>query len=254
MLPQLLATEVFVFFAIFSRIGSAFMLMPTIGESFNNTRSRLAFAIVTSILLFPVISPSIPGLPRNLNGFISVIFSEIFIGLFFGAIMRAVFMIVSVTGTIIAFVTGFSNALVFNPALSDQGILQAVFLTLFATLVVFATDTHHYLLRGLIETYRLFPPNQLPNLGDIAQSFALYFSKSFNIGIQLSTPFIFAALIFFISIGILSRLMPQLQIFFIAMPLQIIIGLFIFILSISSIMAIFIDVLRTSIVSFPNFS
>lgn len=254
MLGNILATELFVVFSIFARIGSAFMLLPTVGESFNNPRSRLAFAIVVSLVLFPVLSSQIPGLPRNLDGFVMIILGEIFIGIFFGAIMRVVFMALSITGTIIAFMTGFSNALIFNPALTDQGILQAVFLTLFGIFIVFITNTHHFLLLGLVETYSLFPPGNMPNLGDIASSFALYFSKSFNIGVQMSTPFIISSLIFFISIGLLSRLMPQLQIFFIAMPLQILIGLTIFMLTLGTIMLLFVDIMRESILTFPNFS
>ena len=209
---------------------------------------------MVSLLLTPVLSPYIPEFPETLEPLFTVLISEIFIGLFFGAIMRLVFMILSVAGTILAFMSGFSNALIFNPALSDQGILQAVFLTLLGIFFVFVTNTHHFLLSGLVETYQLFPPTNPPPLGDFASSFTTYFSKSFNLGVQISFPFIVSALVFFTAVGLLSRLMPQLQIFFIAMPLQIIIGSIVFIATMGTILIYFVDILRNAIMTFPNFT
>ena len=144
----------------------------------------------------------------------------------------------------IGFQTGFSNALLFNPAFSDQGALPAVFLAMLGTMMVLVTDTHHLMLMAMADSYRLFVPGQMPQAGDMATMMARKVADSFYLGIQLSAPFIVVIMMFNILLGVLARLMPQLQIFFLALPAQVLLGLGVFAMTISGIMLWFMDRLQ----------
>jgi flagellar biosynthetic protein FliR len=90
--------------------------------------------------------------------------------------------------------------------------------------LIFVSNMHHMMLRGLVESYSVFRPNELPPIADLADIIVRLVSSSFLLGIQIATPFMAFGFIFYLALGLIARLMPQVQIFFVAMPLQIVIG------------------------------
>src|SRR5205814_1722465 len=79
-------------------------------------------------------------------------------------------------------------------------------------------------------SYLLFKPGDIPLFGDVASILTNTVSGTFRIGVQLSAPFLVFGLLFNLGLGILSRLMPQMQVFFIGMPLSILVGFLILLL------------------------
>src|SRR3546814_17008476 len=80
-----------------------------------------------------------------------------------------------------------------------------------ALLIILVLDLHHVLLRGIIESYQIFVPGQPLLVGDISEMITRVVSKAFLLGFQLASPFIAVTLIFNLGLGLLSRLMPQMQ-------------------------------------------
>src|SRR3546814_5373314 len=119
----------------------------------------------------------------------------------------------SIGGMMIATVTGLANALTNDPTAAQQGSIAGSFLTMLALLIILALDLHHVLLRGVIESYNIFVPGQPLLVGDISQMITRVVSKAFLLGFQLASPFVAVALIFNLGLGLLSRLMPQMQVF-----------------------------------------
>jgi flagellar biosynthetic protein FliR len=93
---------------------------------------------------------------------------------------------------------------------------------------------------ALNDSYRLFQPGEMPVTGDVAQLIVRTVSAAFRIGIQLSAPFLVFGLLFNLGLGVLSRLMPQMQVFFIGMPLSILLGLLLLVLVIGAMMGTFV--------------
>ncbi len=83
------------------------------------------------------------------------------------------------------------------------------------------------MLMGVVDSYSLFVPGTVPEFGDIADTFAKFLAQSFALGFQIATPFLFVGILFYTGLGLLARLNPQLPVFFVALPVQIWIGLFI---------------------------
>jgi flagellar biosynthetic protein FliR len=100
---------------------------------------------------------------------------------------------------------------------------------------------HHLLIYAIYDSYLAFPPGALPESGGMAHMIAMTLSKSFAIGFQLAVPFIVVALLMYVGMGVLARVMPQIQVFMLALPLQIMMGLTLLMLTISSIFLIWLQ-------------
>lgn len=225
MLSTLLPQDLFTFFLIFARIGSALMILPTFGEPYVPPRFRLLLAIAITMLAAPVLGVTFPGLPDSPLTMVLLLIGEIVIGVFLGTIGIMLISILQVAGTIISFQASLSNGFVFDPAVSQQGSLPSLMLTTIGVLLIMVADLHHMMLRAVVESYSMFAPGALPPIDDMSASISQLVARAFLIGVQLTGPFIAVGLIFYLGVGLLARLMPQVQVFFIAMPLQVLLGL-----------------------------
>jgi flagellar biosynthetic protein FliR len=159
-----------------------------------------------------------PAAPAAL---VRLVVSEIVIGLFFGTITRLIMSALQLTGMIFGFQSGLSAATLFDPNQSMQSPVVANFLNLIVITMIFATDLHHLLLRGLIDTYGLFPVGGFLPVADGAQAVMRVASDSFRIGLQLSAPVLIAGFLLSLGAGLVNRLMPQMMVFFVLIPIQI---------------------------------
>ena len=91
------------------------------------------------------------------------------------------------------------------------------------------------------ESYKVFSPGELLPSGDIAALATRAFSAAFKIGMQLAAPFLVFGLVFNIGLGVLARLMPQMQVYFVGVPLSILVGFLILIGVLAAMMGTFMD-------------
>jgi flagellar biosynthesis protein FliR len=223
-LEQLLPGQIFSFFLVFARIGSAFSVLPGFAEAFVAMRFRLMLAGATSIVVAPVVAPGLPPAPDSTAAFFILVGSETIIGLFIGVTARLALAAIQTAGMVIGLQTSLANAFAFDPTTAQQNAVVGAWLSTVALVLIFVTDLHHLMLRGLVDSYALFQPGAAPPVGDFAEAIVRLVSSSFMLGIQISAPFMAFGFIFFLALGLLARLMPQVQIFFVAVPLQIVIG------------------------------
>jgi flagellar biosynthesis protein FliR len=241
MLAELLPLDVFAVFLVFVRIAAALMLLPGIGEAYVSVQIRLAAATVLTVAISPLVIGTLPILPATPLELLMLILGELVVGLLIGAAARLMMSALHVAGTVIAFQSSLGFALFVDPTQGTQGALIAAFLSLLGLVLIFATGLHMMMIRALADSYVLFTPGQLPPVGDFAALAVRYVSSSFRIGIQIAAPFIVFGIIFYIGLGVLARLLPQIQIFFIAIPLQIFLSLVIFGLVLAPMMIWFLD-------------
>ncbi len=122
-----------------------------------------------------------------------------------------------------------------------QGAIVGTFFSLLGTVMIFATNMHHLAIGAIEGSYRMLPPGGSFPTGDLAELAIRYTSGAFLMGLELAAPFIVFGFVVTASIGLLARLMPQLQVFFIAMPINILAGFLIMMLVIGSMMTMFLD-------------
>jgi len=221
-LPQ----TAYLYLLLFARVGTMLMLIPALGEQIIPARLRLSFALVFALVLYPLLSPTLPAIPTELMAVVGLVGHEVIIGLILGGITRLIVMAAQVAGAVIAFQSGLSVAMAADPTQGGiQGAVIGSFLSFLGIALIFATDLHHLALAAIYDSYRVFSPTTPLMFGDIAQLTLNTVSGAFVVGVQMSAPFIVFGLVFYLGLGILARLMPQLQVFFIAMPASIAVGL-----------------------------
>ena len=240
MIPQ--APElVFAGGLVFARIGAILMLMPGFGEPSIPVRIRLAFALLVCVVVGPVIAPQLPAMPQQPLMLAGLVMSEVIVGLMIGAVARIFMSAAAVAGQVIGMQSGLAMAQSFDPSQGQQGALIATFLNLTFLLLLFATNIHHLLLEMMVNSYAVFDAGRMPSLADGAEWALEAFIDAFRIGVQLAAPLIVFGLVFYLALGVLSRLMPQAQIFFIAMPSNIIVGLFILTIALGAMSAVWLE-------------
>lgn len=228
----------FLYLLIFARVGTMLMLLPALGERVIPARLRLSFALMFALVLHPLVAPGLPSAPASLLDSLGLVLHEVAIGLILGGIMRMVMMATQVAGSIIAFQAGLSVAQAADPTNEGmQGALIGSFLSFLGVTLIFATDLHHMALSAIHDSYLVFSPRDPLMFGDAAQMALQSASAAFVIGVQMSAPFIVFGLVFYLGLGILARMMPQLQVFFIAMPATIGVGLVLMALLLTAMMS-----------------
>lgn len=250
MLAQYLTAELFGFLLVFCRIGAALMMMPGFGEVYVAPRIRLMLALFLSLLVAQTVS-GIPPVPNDFSALFLLIATEVLIGLFIGSITRMLISGVQIAGGIISYQSSMSTALTNNTTgFSGQDTSISNLLAVTAVVLMFAMNMHHMVLHSLVESYSLFALGQMPYMEDIAKHGTTTITRSFRIGMQLAAPHLVIGLLLYLGAGIVARLMPNLQVFFIMMPGNIFLSLFILMVSISSVMLWFMDYFHEGIYYF----
>ena len=224
-LETFLTSGIFAFILVFVRIGTAMMIMPGIGDSYVPSNIRLYIALGLSLVLAPVIQPFIPSPVPALPVLFSLIIMEFIIGLFIGTIARVLMAALDTAGMVISVSSGLANAQVFNPSSAGQGSIAGAFLSMTGVVLLFVTNLHHLLIYGLVESYHMFPVGGIPDTGSMAELMSRAVSVSFMTGFQMAIPFVIISMLLYIGMGVLTRLMPQIQVFILALPVQILLAL-----------------------------
>lgn len=245
-----LAAEAFAMFLIFARVGMAISLLPGFGETYVSSRIRLLLAGAITFLLAPVIRPVLPPEPAVPVQLLLLLVMEIGIGGFLGVITRMTLNALQTAGAIIGMQTSLSAAFAFDPSTAQQGALTSSFLGAVALIVVFAADFHHLMLRALADSYTLFPPGEPWPIGDFSEAITRLVASSFELGVRIAAPFLVFGLIFFLGLGLLARLMPQMQVFFVSQPAQILIGLMLFAVTLAAGISAYLGSFEDSIAIF----
>ena len=119
-------------------------------------------------------------------------------------------------------------------------------MTLLGTVLVFATDLHHLAIGAIAGSYKMIQPGGRLPTSDMLQLVVQLTSSSFALGFQLAAPFLVFGFAVYAALGVLARLMPQLQVFFVAVPINIVAGFVIMLAMIGAIMTLFLNYYTTS--------
>lgn len=235
-LPALAAA----FMLAFARIGTMVMLLPGLGELSLPMRVRLTIALVLTAILLPLHQNAYHLDLQAPGPVISMLFEELLIGAVLGLTARVTISALQVAGSIVAQQLGLGFVTAVDPTQGQQGVLLGNFLSILGITLIFVTDLDHLIIAALHDSYRLFQPGEVPLFGDIAALLSRSVASAFRVGVQLAAPFLVFSLLFNLGLGVLSRLMPQMQVFFVGLPLSILLGFLILLLVIGAMMGTFL--------------
>jgi flagellar biosynthetic protein FliR len=233
---------VLVYLLVFARVGAMVMLLPNIGEAGIPSRVRLLLAVAIAFCMAPGVSGAYAQVaPATSVALVILIAQEVTVGILVGAMARIIMSALNVAGTLIATQTGLAYAQTLDPTQNTQGATMGNFLSLLGTLLVFLTNLHHLAIGAIAGSYKMLPPGGHLPTGDMAQLTINLVSGSFALGFQLAAPFLVFGFAVYAGLGLLARLMPQLQIFFVAVPINIACGFLIFLAMLGAMMTLFLN-------------
>jgi flagellar biosynthesis protein FliR len=229
---------------LFARCGAMLMLLPGFGEPSVPGRIRLALALLIALVLAPTLAGQMPAMPSSAWGMAGMVMSETLIGVMLGGAARLLISATATAGQIMGLETGLSFAQTADPTMNQSGQIFSVFLGLMGVALIFATGLDHMFLLGIAGSYQLIGPGAPAPIGDAAELALDATATAFRVGFQIAMPVIAAGLIFRLGLGVLSRLIPQIQVFFVALPLQVMGGFVVITLGLSAGMLIWLDSLQ----------
>lgn len=230
-LAQFLQWNLTLFLLILSRWAGMVMLAPVFGARGVPGMVKLGFAVSISMILYPLVFGSNPEIPPELLPYIGILLKEIFVGLVIGFVIYAITAVLEGAGQLIDLPMGFTMGASIDPVYGMQSPMMGNFQMVIATLLLLATNAHHYLIAAMVKSYTYIPLNP----GSIPQGieFYIYLVRDvFSLSIQLALPIFGAMVLADIGVGLLARTVPQLNIFSVIFPVKVIFGFILLILAI----------------------
>jgi flagellar biosynthetic protein FliR len=241
-----LSIEIYKFLLVFCRVAGAIRFLPAIGESFFPMTVKVAFSLGLSFLIYPLVLSQMPISEQPIF-LLTCIIKETFIGIFLGLTLKLTFHSMHFAAVFIVTQSGLAFATMYDPSQKEQSTILTTLLNITVIMAIFVSNTHHMFIKTIVESYYIFQPNLLLNLTDFSQSIINTISSSFVIAFKISAPYFLIHLLLTICNGILSRLMPSFQVFFVMTPLQVLITYIILFLTLNSTIELELDALQQSL-------
>jgi flagellar biosynthetic protein FliR len=249
-LPEL-SGIILTYLLVFSRTGAMMMLLPALGEGGIPATVRLVLALAVSVALAPTVQSAYPqAAPGTSLQLGLLIAQEVTAGILIGTMSRIIMSSLQTAGYLIATQTGLAYAQTVDPTQHEQGAVIGNFFSLLGAVLIFSTDLHHVAIGAIAGSYRMLPPGAALPTGDMAELTIRLVSSAFVLGFQLAAPFLVFGFALYAALGILARLMPQLQVFFVAMPINIMFGFVLMALLLGSMMTLFLTFYSTEMANF----
>ncbi len=240
-LPEL-SGAILTYLLVFARTGSMMMLLPALGQGGIPARVRLVLALAVTVAMTPVVQSHYPAAaPSNTLQLGLLIAQEVTAGILIGGMAQIIMSSLQVAGLLIATQTGLAYAQTVDPTQHEQGAAIGNFFSLLGAVLIFSTDLHHLAIGAIAGSYKMIPPGAALPTGDMAELTLRLVSAAFVLGFQLAAPFLVFGFALYAALGILARLMPQLQVFFVAMPINIMFGFVLLALLLGSMMTLFLN-------------
>lgn len=229
------------FLLLFARVGAVLMLLPVFGEEAVPGPVRLLLALGLTLALSGLLSGNVLPHSRDDDGLLGLLVAELLVGLSLGMLVKLFFQAIGMAGSLVSMQVGLSSALLFDPGLGGQVPVLAKLCALAAALVCLGLGIHHLWIAAIVRSYDVFPVGAVPNPGDLAQLAVATVGKAFALAVSLAGPFLVYGLLFNLALGFSSRLAPAIQVFFIAQPLNLLLGLALFAGTAGAMLTVFGD-------------
>lgn len=242
----------FAFMLVLARFGAAMAVLPGLGEANAPSMIRAGLALGITILLLPVIFPHLPPMPGSGLVAAGMVAAEVVTGLWLGWLARVVCLALPMAAQFIAYLLGISTVLQPDPTLGAQSTALSALFEMAAPLVVLVSGLYTLPLTALAGSYRLIPAGTLLPAADGTVMAVAAVGQAFGLALRLASPFVVAAIVWHVAIGLIARMVPRLQVYFVTMPGQIIGGLVLLASLFGVMLGTWQDVVRDSFAALPG--
>jgi flagellar biosynthetic protein FliR len=251
-LPEALTSLSFAFMLVLCRCGGAVLLLPALGETDPPAMVRVGLAMGLAVLLLPVVAPGLPAAPADYARLAGLVASELLVGGLLGWLARLIALALPTAGQIISLLTGLSSILQPDPTLGAQSAAIGKLFNLLVPVVILSSGLYALPLTALARSYSVFPAGaSLLPAGDLAETAVRAASESFSLALRLAAPFLLISILWQKSLALLSRLVPQIQVYFTALPAQVLGGLLLLALATGTILQAWLDAVKDGFAALP---
>jgi len=217
------------FLIIFTRLSGLFLITPIFGRRNIPVYTKLGFAFFMSFIALPMLSDF--KMEDNLILYALILIKEFLIGLTIGFITFVSFSSIYLAGQFLDLQMGFGIVNILDFQNNFQVPLLANFLYIMAILIYFITNGHYYILKAIIDSFKYIPVGYFVVNDNLMHSISQSFINMFVIGFKISIPVLLVTLLSDVVMGILSRFIPQLNVFMMGIPFKIVIGIIVLFLT-----------------------
>ncbi|RJQ84839.1 MAG: flagellar biosynthetic protein FliR [Desulfobacteraceae bacterium] len=225
LLLNLPADQFQLFLFVLVRVGAILFTIPFLDARNVPMIIKASLAMAVAVMIMPRLDVAAPNVLGNPFALILGLVSEAAVGWTISLSIQLLFAGVQLAGQLAGFQMGFAIANVVDPASSLQVPILSQFLNLLALMIFFSVNAHFYFIKALIDAFDLIPPMSARLDGRLVSLIMAMAAKSFVIAVKVSAPVMVALLLTHVALGLTARTVPQMHIFIVAMPLQILLGL-----------------------------
>ncbi len=218
--------QVQLFILVLVRVSAILFSLPSMGSRNVPTLLKAGLAMAVSLLVFPQVDAFPEMLLNNPWRLAIGLAAEVAVGMIIGLMVNLLFSGIQLAGQIAGFQMGIAIANVVDPASSMQVPILSQFLNLFALMIFMTLNMHHFFIKALVEAFERLPFLGIHFNGDLYELVMTLTAQAFVVAVQIGAPVMVALLLTSVALGLVARTVPQMQIFIVAMPLKIILGLF----------------------------
>lgn len=233
------------FLILFARIGAVLMLLPVFSEDAVPGRIRLLIALGTTVGLWGLLGAQAMPAAANIDALPAILVTELLIGLGIGLLVKIMFQAIAIAGSIVSLQIGLSSAVIFDPSQGGQAPLLSKFVSVAAAVACMALAVHHLWIASIVRSYAMFPIGMAPPAGDFSTLALHTATRSMALGISLAAPLLVYGIVFNVGLGLAARLAPAVQVFFVAQPLNLLLGIALFATVLGAMLAGFATAMAT---------
>lgn len=236
------------FLLVLSRVAPLFLLTPPFSSSMVPLRARSIIAVALSIGLAPLAlhGQQIPGDAMRIT---ELALKEIVVGLGFALAVACLFAAMDAAGSILDTQIGFSFGSLVTPVDNQQSGPMSQVYSMLAVAVFIAIDGESWVIRGLARTYELVPMLALPSISRLTAGVTAALGGTFAAALEVAAPVLLALILTDVAFGVVSRVVPQLNVFAVGFPMKVIVGLLVVGVSLTFVGGWFYDQLQRSVES-----
>ncbi|PJA79372.1 MAG: flagellar biosynthetic protein FliR [Nitrospirae bacterium CG_4_9_14_3_um_filter_51_5] len=233
--------QVWQFVVVLVRTAVILSALPLLGGQSVPSRIKIGMAVIIAILLMPVVTFTLPPNWLEPGHLVMALGAEVLVGLVLGLAMRLIMTAVELAGSVMGFQVGFSVGGVLDPVTQVETPVFGQLLTILATLLYFQVDGHHLVLLALGSSFQLIPPFGAHLGAPLLSEVTGVIQRTFDTGLKLAFPVMAATFLVHVTMGILGRLVPQMNVMLTSFPITISVGLLVFGLGLPFIALVFQD-------------
>lgn len=212
-------------FLVFIRVLAILATSPIFGSRTIHSTAKVGLAMLLSVVILPWGSQGLVSFPGDFLPFVLAIARELLVGLLVGYVASLVFAALEGAAQIIGVQIGFRIADAMDPANATRTSILDQFYTLFASLIFLAIDGHHWLIVGLSRTFAIVPLGSFWLTPPAMEGLIGLTSEVLAVALRISLPVVGTLLLTDLALALAARLVPQMNIFFVGMPLKVAVGL-----------------------------